>query len=121
MADVIFDLPDLSNLYPNIPKEAFGQFRSSSSGTGAPTANGYVRHTLVTQVEGFKGGYDSKPATPMMPGGFQYEPVAWDPMDMEIPHPDINVNDGIDVLSILGLTGGDSDSAFMQQNPPGNS
>ena len=52
MADVIFDLPDLTYLFPETPKEAFRQFCSSNTGAGAPTANGYVRHTLVTQVEG---------------------------------------------------------------------
>jgi len=33
--------------------------------------------------------------------------------------PPIDINGGIDVLSILGIT--DDDSAFMPQNPQGNS
>ena len=52
MADVIFDIADLTVLYPDVPKEAFRKFSSSSMGQGSSTANGYVRHTLVTQVEG---------------------------------------------------------------------
>ena len=53
MADVIFDISDLSMLYPNTPKEAFRKFCTSSSTQGATAANGYVRHTLVTHVEGY--------------------------------------------------------------------
>ncbi len=52
MADVIFDLTSLSVLYPDIPKENFRKFCSSNTAQGAPTSNGYVRHTLVTHVEG---------------------------------------------------------------------
>jgi len=121
MADVIFDLPDLSVLYPDIPKEAFRQFCSSNQGAGAPTANGYVRHTLVTQVEGFSAGYESKPATPMVPGLQYQEQMPWhDAVAMDMSEcPPIDINGGIDVLSILGIT--DDDSAFMPQNPQGNS
>ncbi len=54
MGDVVFDLTDLTLLYPDIPKEAFRKFSTSgsSSGQGASTKGGYVMHTLVTQVEG---------------------------------------------------------------------
>jgi hypothetical protein len=52
MADVIFDISDLTVLYPDIHKEGFRKFCSSAQAQGAPTANGYVRHTLVTHVEG---------------------------------------------------------------------
>ena len=52
MADVIFDIADLTVLYPDIPKESFRKFCSSNTAQGAPTNNGYVRHTLVTHVEG---------------------------------------------------------------------
>lgn len=53
MADVVFDLGDLKVLYPDTPKEAFRKFSSSSSsGPSAASSNGYVKHMLVTQVEG---------------------------------------------------------------------
>ncbi len=52
MADVIFDVADLTTLYPETSKEVFRKFCSSAQSQGAPTSNGYVRHTLVTQVEG---------------------------------------------------------------------
>ena len=51
MADVIFDLNDLVVLYPDIPKEAFRKF-SAAQGQTPMAPNGYVKHTLVTQVEG---------------------------------------------------------------------
>ena len=52
MADVIFDLADLSILYPDIPKENFKKFSSAAQPQNAPSANGYVPHRLVTHVEG---------------------------------------------------------------------
>jgi hypothetical protein len=52
MVDVIFDLTDLTVLYPETQKDALGKFRSSPQGQNAPMANGYVKHTLVTHVEG---------------------------------------------------------------------
>ena len=52
MADVIFDLNDLTQLYPNIKKENFRKFCSAAMSQNAPTANGYVKHMLVTHVEG---------------------------------------------------------------------
>lgn len=52
MADVVFDLNDLTVLFPDIPKEAFRKFSSTSAVQGGTTANGYVKHTLVTHVEG---------------------------------------------------------------------
>ena len=53
MADVIFDLNDLSVLYPDIPKDAFRKFSSAAQAAqNAPSANGYVPHKLVTHVEG---------------------------------------------------------------------
>jgi len=128
MADVIFDLPDLTYLFPETPKEAFRQFCSSNTGAGAPTANGYVRHTLVTQVEGFSAGYDTKiglsaPTTPMAAGGLQYQSEIQQPwqMDMDMSDmPSVDINTGIDVLSILGIT--EDGSTFMQpQDPQGNS
>ena len=52
MADVIFDLNDLSVLYPNVPKETFKKFTSASMSQSPSAGYGYVRHMLVTQVEG---------------------------------------------------------------------
>ncbi len=51
MADVIFDISYLTTLYPETPKEAFRKFCSSAQ-SQIGSSNGYVRHTLVTQVEG---------------------------------------------------------------------
>jgi len=115
MADVIFDISDLSMLYPNTPKEAFRKFCTSSSTQGATAANGYVRHTLVTHVEGLpNSGMDSNPSTPMGPGS-DYDsmashsvsslqntqsPMNYDGMDMDMDSIDMN---NIDVRLILGL------------------
>ena len=52
MADVIYDIADLHFLYPNTSKDVFKKFCTTSTTQGATAANGYVRHTLVTQVEG---------------------------------------------------------------------
>lgn len=51
MADVIFDLTDLTVLYPDVPKEAFRKFCSPAPGQSSPST-GYVKHMLVTHVEG---------------------------------------------------------------------
>ena len=49
MADVIFDLTELTTLYPTIPKDSFKDFVT----TKAPSSSsGYVNHNLVTRVEG---------------------------------------------------------------------
>ena len=53
MVDVFFDLGDLTTLYPNTNKEELRKFCSAAApGQSAQSANGYVRHTLVTHVEG---------------------------------------------------------------------
>ena len=52
MADVIFDVGALTTLYPNIPKENFRKFCSASMGSTTPAANGYIRHMLVTHIDG---------------------------------------------------------------------
>ncbi len=54
MADVIFDLNDLVTLYPEVPKENFRRFSSAAAAAqgASPSANGYVKHMLVTHVEG---------------------------------------------------------------------
>ncbi|XP_059094074.1 signal transducer and activator of transcription 5B-like isoform X2 [Tigriopus californicus] len=63
MADTIFDLDDLTFLYPDIPKDAFKKFCSSSC-TPQNAPNGYVAHKLVTQVAGGSGSM-SNPPTPI--------------------------------------------------------
>merc|ERR1711944_187187 len=52
MADVVFDISDLTVLYPNIPKEVFRKHCSSATQEQQPTATGYVKHILVTQLQG---------------------------------------------------------------------
>ena len=53
MADVIFDPNDLTVLYPDVPKENFRRFCSQASpGQGGSSSSGYVKHMLVTHVEG---------------------------------------------------------------------
>ena len=53
MADVIFDLVNISVLYPDIPKENFRKFCTpAAQGQGASANSGYVKHMLVTHVEG---------------------------------------------------------------------
>merc|ERR1712018_394743 len=73
MADVIFDIADLSVLYPDIPKENFRKFCSSNTEQAAQPNNGYVRHTLVTHVEGVPS-LDSNPATPLYNVGHGLDP-----------------------------------------------
>ena len=51
MADVVFDINDLTVLYPNIPKEVFRKHCSSATQEQQPTATGYVKHILVTQLQ----------------------------------------------------------------------
>ena len=52
MADVVFDINDLTVLYPNIPKEVFRKHCSTNAQEQQPTATGYVKHILVTQLQG---------------------------------------------------------------------
>jgi len=52
MADVVFDINDLTVLYPNIPKEVFRKHCSTATQEQQPTATGYVKHILVTQLQG---------------------------------------------------------------------
>lgn len=54
MADVIFDLDLITTLYPDTPKEHLKRFSSSfsSQGSQSSNSNGYVKHMLVTKVEG---------------------------------------------------------------------
>ena len=51
MADVVFDINDLTVLYPNTPKEVFRKHCSIATQEQQPTATGYVKHILVTQLQ----------------------------------------------------------------------
>lgn len=123
MADVIFDLNDLSVLYPDTPKDSFRKFSSAAQAAqNAQSANGYVPHKLVTHVEGISSGMDSNPATP---SGFTgshvgdaQSPINFGGMeDMEMPDniPNIDIVDQIDVRQILGL----SEDFTTIRNQPG--
>ena len=53
MADVIFDLQELTVLYPDVSKDVFKKFCSAViQGQASKASDGYVKHMLVTQVEG---------------------------------------------------------------------
>ena len=53
MADTLFDIKNLNWVYPETPKENVRKFCSSANqGPAVSSSNGYVRHQLVTQVEG---------------------------------------------------------------------
>lgn len=102
MADTVFDIKFLIYVYPDTLKENLRKFCSASNqGAAAPqTTNGYVRHQLVTQVEGSEnepaastsGAYDVGAFSPV--SGFE------DVMDI----PDFDFAEQIDVRQILALT-----------------
>ncbi|XP_035216384.1 signal transducer and activator of transcription 5B-like isoform X1 [Stegodyphus dumicola] len=67
LADRISDLKNLLYLYPETPKDqAFGKYYTPYTENQPPSANGYVRPVLVTQIPGWVGscGFDSYPGTP---------------------------------------------------------
>lgn len=125
MADVIFDLSDLSILYPDTPKESFTKFSSKAQSQNAQSSNGYVPHKLVTHVDGISGT-DSAPATPAAgydiigvgshPGDAQSPVnfVGMDDMDVVDNIPNIDIGESIDVRAILGL-----DDNFLPPNQSG--
>ncbi|XP_040575664.1 signal transducer and activator of transcription 5B [Lepeophtheirus salmonis] len=108
MADVIFDIEALTLLYPDTPKLKFRQFCSNIVQGFQPTANGYVKHMLVTHVEGM-------PKNEIMDGAssFTFSEANSPPAlcDASTDGMDFDDNIGIDVANILGLTGG-----FLDQN-----
>lgn len=125
MADVIFDIADLTVLYPDIPKESFRKFCSSNTAQGAPTNNGYVRHTLVTHVEGVpKHEHMSNPATPhsMYGVGQSMDPQQDHQMQMNFGEDGMDFSDpNIDIMQNIDV------SKFMEDylnsssgNPPGS-
>jgi len=112
MADTVFDIKFLIYVYPDTPKENLRRFCSQANqGAAAPqTTNGYVRHQLVTQVEGSE--YDpavaAAAAAAAAASGGNYDPNAAGPfspmsgylegeMEFDIP-------DQIDIRQILELT-----------------
>merc|ERR1711971_352081 len=72
MADVIFDLTELTFLYPHIPKDSFKKFVTTKAPT---TSSGYVNHNLVTRVEGGGGGYAGVVPNTPNPYGYPYTPT----------------------------------------------
>jgi len=51
MADVVFDINELTVLYPNIPKEVFEKHCSNTIKEEKPTNSGYIKHNLVTKLQ----------------------------------------------------------------------
>jgi len=99
MADTVFDIKFLMLVYPDTPKENLRKFCSQANqGAAAPqTANGYVRHQLVTQVE----GSENEPASGYDPNAGAFSPVSGLLEEMDIP--DIDFAQQIDVRQILAL------------------
>ena len=52
MADVVFDINELTFLYPAIPKEVFRKHCGTSNQEKKPGNPGYIKHTFVTQLQG---------------------------------------------------------------------
>jgi len=122
MADVIFDIADLSVLYPDIPKESFRKFTSSSTAPGTQPNNGYVRHTLVTHVEGVPS-MDSNPATPLynvnpMEPHQDPMPMNFEGEGMEFCDPNIDIMENIDVRQFIQIA--DMMATQDSGNPSGN-
>ncbi|CAB4069921.1 STAT5B [Lepeophtheirus salmonis] len=115
MADVIFDIEALTLLYPDTPKLKFRQFCSNIVQGFQPTANGYVKHMLVTHVEGM-------PKNEIMDGAssFTFSEANSPPAlcDASTDGMDFDDNIGIDVANILGLTGGFLDQNNSTNRPP---
>jgi len=109
MADVIFDLTELTTLYPTIPKDSFKDFVT----TKAPSSSsGYVNHNLVTRVEGGGASFMSPhtPATPYYPnaatpGTYEDHGQSFSLDGLEtggMETGDIVNYDNIDIVGILG-------------------
>jgi len=51
LADRIFDIPELTHLYPNIPKEqAFGRYKSNEVPTDSNPQQGYVSAGIIARI-----------------------------------------------------------------------
>lgn len=127
MADVVFDLNDLTVLFPDIPKEAFRKFSSTSAVQGGTTANGYVKHTLVTHVEGVSVMKDERSAdTPYGQTSLHYMPHD-DPNSASFPASGddmMDFGDNIDIMAgidVNQLISGIPDFVNQQPNQPHNS
>jgi signal transducer and activator of transcription 5B len=124
MADVIFDIGDLTQLYPNTNKEVFKKFCTSSTTSANLPSNGYVRHTLVTQVEGVSTGMDSNPATPHNPYGDGSSTPGYPTSEASFQNPPYMDNmetdmdfTNIDVHQLLGIPLGADDNFVMPSLP----
>ena len=60
MADVVFDINELTFLYPSITKEVFRKHCGTSAQEKKPGNPGYIKHTFVTQLQG-AGASDTPP------------------------------------------------------------
>lgn len=96
MADVVFDINELTVLYPNIPKEVFRKHCSNSTQEQQPTATGYVKHILVTQLQSTSSGdvpemkqeYGSPQPTGMLTeGGYHELPYTTATRTVDTPNP----------------------------------
>jgi len=116
MADVIFDLTELTTLYPTIPKDSFKDFVT----TKAPSSSsGYVNHNLVTRVEGGGASFMSPhtPATPYYPnaatpGTYEDHGQSFSLDGLEtggMETGDIVNYDNVDIAGLLGLENGQFD------------
>merc|ERR1712038_2229217 len=52
MADVVFDINELTFLYPSISKEVFRKHCGTSAQEKKPGNPGYIKHSFVTQLQG---------------------------------------------------------------------
>merc|ERR1712223_669327 len=52
IADVVFDVTDLTLLYPSIPKEVFRKHVGTSNQEKKPVNPGYIKHEFVTKIQG---------------------------------------------------------------------
>ena len=52
IADVVFDITELTLLYPSISKEVFRKHVGTSNQEKKPGNPGYIKHTFVTQLQG---------------------------------------------------------------------
>ena len=68
MADVVFDINELTFLYPSISKEVFRKHCGTSAQEKKPANSGYIKHTFVTQLQGAPAG-----ATEAAPPEIKYE------------------------------------------------
>ena len=76
MADVVFDINELTFLYPAIPKEVFRKHCGTSNQEKKPGNPGYIKHTFVTQLQG--AGSTETPPEIKYEIGSPPQPDMWD-------------------------------------------